>query len=81
MSNSDLEVLNGWIQIKQGSEWLYAFYTWPAGEEGRRAVLTHWLQQLGDVLTCSSRLVDTLNSHTRVLMAAIFSYPCFSFYS
>jgi hypothetical protein len=29
-------------------------------------VLTYWLQQLSDVLTCSTQLITTLNSHTKV---------------
>jgi hypothetical protein len=36
------------------------------GEEGRRAALSSWLQQLDDVFSWTSKLLNTLNSHTKV---------------
>jgi hypothetical protein len=36
------------------------------GEEGRRAALSSWLQQLEEVFSWSSKLVNALNSHTKV---------------
>jgi hypothetical protein len=43
----------------------YFFFVIP-GEEGRGAALHSWLQQLDDVFSWTSKLVNTLNLHTKV---------------